>query len=613
MEGPRNRTVYAKQPFRELLASISYNLGIAWSVHKLIIPIQFMNQLMQVTTPFIAIFLPKLVIDALTAEERDAHTLLSTLLIIGLCLLVVNILGSLTRHFADENAFMVRQDGWRQIMLRTMSMDYQTLESPRGQEMLQRALLAVNNQNTGMQTVPVDLAALVAHLSALGLYVMITSQLSPFIVLALAVASLINYMALRFAQRYEASRRGEYADIGKKLLYMRETALDYRGGKDLRLYKMTNWFEKLYQGYIDEQLKLTISFFKRYFASDSLVTVLDTVRDAAACLYLISLVLRQEIGLGDFTLYFGAIAGISHWLTLIFTDIANLQRGCNEIADLRAFVNEIGRVVSNPIKIEPNAIVMPQITFENITFRYPGADADIFRNFNLTIHSGEKLALVGVNGAGKTTLVKLLCGLYQPNEGRILLDGVDISRYPNEDLYRLFGVVLQDVNTFSLSLAQNVATKPVAEIDKEKLLKCLDLAGLGSRVEEFPKGIETQLTRSRFSDGIELSGGQSQKMLLARALYKDAPIVVMDEPTAALDPIAEAEMYERYDQMVGNKTSLYISHRLASTRFCDRIAFIESGTLLELGSHTELMALGGRYAEMYAVQSQYYQESFEGR
>jgi len=320
--------------------------------------------------------------------------------------------------------------------------------------------------------------------------------------------------------------------------------------------------------------------------------------------------LQNEISVGDFTLYFGAIAGISSWMTRILADIAALQKGCVQVQELRRFLDLAGYEDPDPLPLHPEEIIAPEFVLENVSFRYGESSDWVLRDFNLTIHAGEKIALVGANGAGKTTLVKLLTGLYRPTEGRILMNGIDICRYPKAEYYKLMGVVLQEVTSLAMTLAQNVSALSEDDTDEDRVWQCLQLAGMEARVHDFPKGLQTQLTRMRFKDGIELSGGQAQKLMLARALYKDAPVVIMDEPTAALDPIAEAEMYEHYDRMVANKTSLYISHRLASTRFCDRIAYLEDSRIAELGSHSELIALGGKYAEMYAVQSQYYQEDF---
>ena len=226
---------------------------------------------------------------------------------------------------------------------------------------------------------------------------------------------------------------------------------------------------------------------------------------------------------------------------------------------------------------------------------------------NLTIHPGEKLAIVGLNGAGKTTMVMLLCGFYDPTEGRVLLNGQDIREFNRRAYYKLFSAVFQGFSILDTTIAECVA-QTAQEIDLEKVQRCLAQAGLTETMAKFPQGVNTHFGREVYLDGVQLSGGQTQRLMLARALYKDGPILVLDEPTAALDPIAENDIYQKYSDMTAGKTSVFISHRLASTRFCDRIVFIADGGIAEEGTHQALLAKGGAYARLFAVQSRYYQE-----
>jgi len=250
---------------------------------------------------------------------------------------------------------------------------------------------------------------------------------------------------------------------------------------------------------------------------------------------------------------------------------------------------------------------MYEIRMENVTFRYPGADQDALTNINLTLHPGEKLAVVGLNGAGKTTLVKLLCGFLDPTEGRVLLDGTDIRVYNRADYYTLFSAVFQDLSLLAATIAVNVA-QTFDSVDMERVKECIDKAGLRKKIESLPDQYETFLNHEVYDDAVMLSGGETQRLMLARALYKDAPFILLDEPTAALDPIAEADLYSKYNEMTQGRSSVYISHRLASTRFCDRIIMIGNSSIIEEGTHEELLARGGEYAKLYEVQSKYYKE-----
>lgn len=232
----------------------------------------------------------------------------------------------------------------------------------------------------------------------------------------------------------------------------------------------------------------------------------------------------------------------------------------------------------------------------------------IFDHLNLTIHAGEKIALVGVNGAGKTTLVKLLCGMYDPDEGQILLNGIDRNEFPREELYKLFSIVFQETLILPFTVGENLSMNRIEQVDEARAWDCLNKAGLGGFFREQGIGIRRYMTKQLMKDGLELSGGQKQRFLLARALYKDAPILVLDEPTAALDPIAESQVYDSYQRYTDGKTAIFISHRLASTRFSDRIVLIEDGKILETGSHEELVRAAGSYAKMFELQSSYYSE-----
>ena len=229
---------------------------------------------------------------------------------------------------------------------------------------------------------------------------------------------------------------------------------------------------------------------------------------------------------------------------------------------------------------------------------------------NLTIHPREKLAIVGLNGAGKTTLVKLICGLLSPSEGRVLLNGDDISDFNRNKYYELFSAVFQDFSILDVTIAEEIA-QCKDNIDYQRIKECIDYAGLSDTIDKLPKGLNTHIGREVYLDGVLLSGGQMQRLMLARALYKNGPILLLDEPTAALDPLAESEIYQKYSDMANNKTSLFISHRLASTRFCDRIILIKDGGIKEEGSHEDLLKLNGEYAKLFEVQSRYYKQGKE--
>ena len=249
--------------------------------------------------------------------------------------------------------------------------------------------------------------------------------------------------------------------------------------------------------------------------------------------------------------------------------------------------------------------------FDNVSFKYPGQDIYALKNINLKISSGEKLAIVGANGAGKTTLIKLIMKLYEPTQGRILLNGVDIKEYNREEYFKLFSPVFQNVECFAMPIYQNISFEEEKNTDMNKVRRVLEQSGLKSKIDCYNRDLYSNLLKIFDKEGIDLSGGEKQRLAMARAMYKGGQVIILDEPTAALDAIAEDKMYREFDKMIKGKTAIFISHRLGSTRFCDKIAMFDGGEIVEEGTHEELIAKNGKYAYMYELQSQYYKDKKE--
>ena len=327
-------------------------------------------------------------------------------------------------------------------------------------------------------------------------------------------------------------------------------------------------------------------------------------------LLLIAAALRGGLSVGSIARYVSSImlllAGVSGLARTIRISVTN-EEYMKRYLDYFDIPNPM---YQGSLSVEKRDDDRYEVEFRDVSFRYPNTEAYALRHVSMKFRIGEKLAVVGRNGSGKTTFIKLLCRLYDPTEGEILLNGVDIRKYDYAEYQALFSVVFQDFRLFAFSLGQNVTAG--ADVDRARAEVCLREAGLGERLLRMPDGLDTMLYRDFDPHGVVISGGEAQKIAIARALYKNAPFLVLDEPTAALDPIAENEVYEQYRRMAAGKTSLFISHRLASTRFCDRIVLLRDGGIAEEGTHETLLAAGGEYARLYEIQSCWYQPGYQG-
>jgi len=311
--------------------------------------------------------------------------------------------------------------------------------------------------------------------------------------------------------------------------------------------------------------------------------------------------------IGDFILYSGCIEVFSNALSNFLGNFNQYKQKSRQVDDFRSFIDMPNPDDDKVLKPVPKSDKW-EFKFENVSFKYPKQENYSLKNINLTLESGKRLAIVGLNGAGKTTFVKLLLRLYDVTEGRILLNGVDVKEYERGEYFKVFSPVFQDVNIFAFPLRENVSMNTPEETDVKKAEQKIREADLGEKVDSLPNGVNTELLKVVVEDGVDLSGGEKQKLGLARALYKDAPVIILDEPTAALDALAEYKLYQNFDKLIGNKTAVYISHRLSSTRFCDNVAMFMEGKLVEYGTHESLLKQCGEYAHMFEVQAQYYKE-----
>lgn len=445
------------------------------------------------------------------------------------------------------------------------------------------------------------------------LYLSILASIDWIVLLIVLLSAVVSYYAGKHLRHWIYRHRKEEASLRHRLSYIGKTARDRKMAKDIRLFGFSAWLTELWE----QCLTLLKNFYGRSEKNNLLADVLDIavtlLKNGIAYYYLIRLALTGTLTASGFVLLFSAVTGLGTWTSAMLEDAEELSRQSAELSVTREFLEEpepFRFEDGKPLHVKPGHLY--SLELKDVSYRYPDTEENVLSHINLKIHPGEKLAVVGLNGAGKTTLIRLLCGFLDPTEGAVLLDGEDIRQYNRRDYYGLIAAVFQQSSLLAGTISENVAQ--VSEgMDAGRVHQCLSWAGLEEAVAALPERENTLLDRKVFEEAVELSGGQTQRLYLARALYKQAPILVLDEPTAALDAITESNIYQKYNEMTKGCTSVYISHRLASTRFCDRIIYMEHGTIAEEGSHAALLEAGGGYAKLFAVQSKYYQEEVRDR
>ena len=485
---------------------------------------------------------------------------------------------------------------------------YQNVEPHSKQVDFQNAFSALNGDNWGIGQFFRKTPLFVYNLIGLVLYAGFLTAIDVKILLILIAMTVSCLVFERVSYRYQQRSRPEEGACRQDTFLLRNYCCGIENAKDIRLYGIENWFPKRMKQVYDRRIRINANIWGRMKLMDISNAVFLVARDIVAYGLLIRQVLAGQLSVAEFTFFIGIISGFTAWLTEMVTNFSYLRKAAIQQGYLRAYMEMDDCLMQGSGEELAPLSCPPSIEFRDVTFTYPETDKPVLEHLNLTIRPGQKIALVGANGAGKTTLVKLLTGLYRPDSGEILLGGRNIESYSQEEYFDLIGTVFQEPFLMAFSIEENVACCDEQQADHQRVCRCLQRAGLWERIERLPKGVKTPYTKELYEDGESFSGGEAQRLMLARALYKDAPVMVLDEPTAALDPLAEAQMYAQYNDLTANKTSIFISHRLSSTQFCDRVLYLEGGKIVEDGTHQQLMALGGSYAKMFAYQAYYYQK-----
>lgn len=488
---------------------------------------------------------------------------------------------------------------------KAMTIDFRNIEDSDVLDCYQKAGNAANGNMNGIEGMMRQIVNLLMNFTVAVVGLIILGTMNIWIVLVMAILSVIT-----FAVRNKANARAKrlvwdpLAPWWRKNNYLSNLSSDFSSAKDIRMFGLKDWLTEKFQREKEVRVEAQKTNAKIWIHASNFTSLCFALSQIMVYAWLLYMAVRHEITLGNFSLYLASSTTFYNIIRQIMETTASLLQCSREVDDWRSFLDFDGGDPDEGRPVPP--MESYEFEFRNVSFQYPKAEKYALKNLSLTLRAGERLAVVGLNGAGKTTFIKLLLRLYDPTKGEIFLNGVNIKEYSKTSYYRLFSPVFQDVNLFAFPLAENVSMKAPENTDRKRSEKCLIDAGLEEKIRELPQGIDTEILKVIYDDGTDLSGGEKQKLALARALYKDAPVVILDEPTAALDALAESRLYSDFDKLIGGKTAVYISHRLSSTQFCSRIAMFQDGGLAECGTHRELLERGGAYAEMFHIQAQYY-------
>ena len=579
-----------KPKYNSLQNSI-FILRQAWHSSSRILALIPLIAALTVAASVLTLLLTPAIIEAVESRV-PLRQLLHTILFFAAALMLTGGVKAVFEAAAEFPRMMTRIGLSAELNNKMNTTSYPNTEDPEVRKQFERGLYSTMNDSSAPQAVWQTFTDILTNLGGFAVYLYLLSGMEASVIALVLITTVGSFFFTRHINGWGFRHRDEESAHIRRLRYITVKAADNRLAKDLRIFGMGSWLDDMY----NSTMGLYHSFIARrekvYIWGNVIDIVLSFLRNGVAYIYLIYLVMDGGLSASMFLLYFTAVGGLTQWVGGVLENFSELHMHSLEISTIREFLDiDEPFAFEEGVAIEPNNSRGYELVLENVSFL-------VLKNINLRIPPGEKLAIVGVNGAGKTTLIKLLCGFYEPDEGRVLLNGQDIKQYNRRDYYRHFSAVFQDFSVLATTVADNIS-QTFGKADTERAEASAALAG-------FSKSPETRIGKEIYEDGTELSGGEAQRLMLARALYKDAPIIILDEPTAALDPIAERDIYQKYNELCGGKTAVYISHRLASTRFCDRVILIDDGKIAEEGTHESLLAQGGKYAELFEVQSRYY-------
>lgn len=594
-------------------SNIAYVLRGIRQFDPAMIPLMALSALLTALAQFLPVIAPKFVLDELIGPARAAvaagnwpgtATFFGLTLGFGLSVLVSNVIDTIidihtgNRMITVRHHFMLRMGG------KFTSTSYQNLERPEVLDLAEKASKATESNWQGVEGILRCSQDLVRYLIALGLTAWIITLLQPLLLIIFLAIVLFNSWLQDRTRTREKALNDALAPVWRRLWNLNWLLKDFQFAKDLRLFGLAPMLLGKLRKEQNRRLESQTKGWAGWLVTFNVMHILLFVQEGLMYAYLLWQILLGQVGVGDLVMYTAAIRVFNGNLFQVMDSLSHIRFQGDFISDYRSFMDLEDEHPSGRLPVSTRAV--PRFEFRNVSFRYSGQERDTLAGLDLTIAPGERLAVVGLNGAGKTTFVKLLTRLYEPAGGQLLMDGRPARDYDRDQYYRLFAPVFQEMDIYAMSFQENVAMDRRDSLDGARVRTALETAGLGDKLAGFARGLDQPLGKDLEDDGVELSGGELQKLALARALYKDAPVLVLDEPTSALDALAEERLYQEFDRLSQGKTAIYISHRLASTRFCDRIAVFEDGRVVETGTHQELLDRGGSYARLYEVQARNY-------
>lgn len=573
---------------------------IAWDRKSLIY--FFIRVPAMVLQPIITAYIPKAMIDCIN-EGVTVGRLTFVVALLSVLVALTTWLTPFMQELLNGSARIIRMRYAVMAFNKNLIEDYINVESLEGREKNKRAMEFYRSYYSSaadfLDTCNQFLVCIAGVITSLALIY----KINLIMILIIIASCVAEFFLLKYLNKKEKGVKDSRSSIFVKFDYYYSLSKELTAAKDIRLYSFADYFLFAVARLINGLEDITSKYMHQSVKVGGTRALLNLARELVAYAYLTYLVCENRLSVSDFIFYFGIITGFSNWIINSVFCYSNIERCCNDCAEFRKFVESEEKSKNKP---DIDFSKIDSIEFRNVSFTYPSAEKSTINNMSFKVNKGENIAIVGENGAGKTTAIKLLCGLYYPTEGDILINGKSSRNFSSDSYFDLFSAVFQDYYFLPMTVAENICA--TADYDKEKLFSAIEKAGIMDKINSLGRKENTLMVKDVYKDAADFSGGEKQKLLLAKAIYKNAPVLILDEPTAALDPIAENELYLKYNEMTDNKISFFISHRLSSTRFCDKILFIKDGTITESGTHEELMALKGAYYRMYQLQSYYYKE-----